>query len=35
MLHEMAKADGDIDKKEMEVIIAVFIAAGIDITKGE
>lgn len=29
MMHEMAKADGTIDKSEMDVISGVFLAAGI------
>lgn len=32
MLNEMAKADGQVDKNEMEVIISIFLAAGIDIS---
>jgi uncharacterized tellurite resistance protein B-like protein len=34
MMHEMANADGKIVDSELEVIGAVFLAAGIDITKG-
>ena len=32
MLNEMANADGNVDESEMEVIISVFLAAGIDIS---